>query len=416
MTGLASLLTRVFFRHVDIEGLDNLPRHGPAVVVANHTNGLVDALLLMTTLGRFPRFLGKATLFKIAPLRPFLRLAGAVPIYRPVDGAGTERNEDSFRTCRDLLARGTVIALFPEGVSHNEPALQPLRTGAARIALGSAADDGTAGVATVAVGLVYDARAKFRSRALVRVGPARPVEPWVDRYRRQPQATVREFTDDLADQLHRVVTTYRSWHEAAMLAAIAEIVAAPGSGSGAAGGDGDRAAGGAAGEESACSDPVTLAERERVATLLARVDLDATGLGRELGAAYRSYERELALLGLTDRQVSAHYGHRYRLAVGWSVIKIVVALPPGLIGVAVHAVPYQIMKKVATKPQNESIKATVKLLGCAASFTATYVGLAELARRKKGLAIAAIDVGGRTTERLRGVAPQRTNPCRRRPG
>jgi 1-acyl-sn-glycerol-3-phosphate acyltransferase len=75
MTWLASLLTHVFFRHVEVEGTDNLPRHGPLVVIANHSNGLVDGLLLMTALRRYPRFLGKSTLFRILPLRPFLKFA-----------------------------------------------------------------------------------------------------------------------------------------------------------------------------------------------------------------------------------------------------------------------------------------------------------------------------------------------------
>jgi hypothetical protein len=193
------------------------------------------------------------------------------------------------------------------------------------------------------------------------------------------------------------VTTYRSWHEAATLTGIAELVATPG---------------GAAGVEDSGSDPITLAERERVAARLARVDLEATTRGQELDTAYHSYERELALLGLTDRQVRANYGHRYPLAVGWSVLKVIAALPPGLIGLAVHAVPYQIMKKVATRPENESVKATVKLLGCAASFTATYVLLAGVARRKKGLAagvatLLAAPVSGyaalRLSERIRSV-------------
>ena len=66
------------------------------------------------------------------------------------------------------------MAIFPEGISHDEASLQPLRTGAARIAL-EAADDGTEDVVTLAVGLVYDAKARFRSRALVRVGQPIPV-------------------------------------------------------------------------------------------------------------------------------------------------------------------------------------------------------------------------------------------------
>ena len=58
MAKLARLLVRIFFRSVELEGGDNLPGKGPLVVAANHTNGLVDGLLLMAALGRYPRFLG----------------------------------------------------------------------------------------------------------------------------------------------------------------------------------------------------------------------------------------------------------------------------------------------------------------------------------------------------------------------
>lgn len=385
MTWLASLLTHVFFRHVEVEGADALPRRGPLVVVANHTNGLVDGLLLMATLRRYPRFLGKSTLWRILPLRPFLALAGVVPVYRRSDGpAAGDRNESSFRTSRALLARGGVLAVFPEGISHNEPALQPLRTGTARIALG-AADQGTVGVVTVAVGLVYDAKAKFRSRALVRIGPASPVVSFLEEYRRDDHAAVRALTDAMADQLHQVVTTYRSWQEAETVAAIAEVVVAPGPG--------------------VPGRPGDLAGREHIAAALAHIDLDGSADGRAVKEAYQAYRRDLALMGLTDAQVTARYGPRYRAALAWSLLKVAVALPPGLVGAAVHLVPYQAMKRLANLPNDESIRSTVKLLGCFALFIIDYLVIAEVVRRKRGwlaaaIALVACPLSGYATLRL----------------
>src|SRR5262245_61068009 len=104
MVALARLLTRIFFRRIEAAGLDQLPPDAPTVLVANHVNGLVDPLVLMAVAPRYPRFLAKATLFRIAPLVPFLRLARVVPVHRAQDGGDTSTNASAnasaFRTCR----------------------------------------------------------------------------------------------------------------------------------------------------------------------------------------------------------------------------------------------------------------------------------------------------------------------------
>jgi glycerol-3-phosphate O-acyltransferase/dihydroxyacetone phosphate acyltransferase len=362
-------LVRVFFRSVEVDGGDRLPREGPVVLVANHVNGLVDGVLLIAVLRRYPRFLGKSTLFAIPPLWPFLKLAGVVKVYRPSDGAPSERNATTFRTSRRLLADGGMVALFPEGISHNEPAVQPLRTGAARIALGAAFDDGVPGVVTVPVGLVYDAKARFRSRALVRVGTPTPVDRWAARYRADPQAAVHGLTDALTDELRVVAPEYRSWSQAAALAAIAEI---------------------AASSESPAPTEVDLAERERIARALAAREGAAGDEVAALRAELDGYERELAVLGLTDRQlcVSAHSG-RVGLMVAWSMAKTAAALPVAAAGVLIHVVPYELIKVAATKPTNDSMRATVKLLGNFALFTIEYGVLAVVASRRYGVATGA---------------------------
>jgi 1-acyl-sn-glycerol-3-phosphate acyltransferase len=351
MGTLARLLVTIFFRRVEVEHGEAIAPGVPTVLVANHTNGLVDGLLLISALRRYPRFLGKSTLFAIVPLWPFLKLAGVVPVYRSKDGESTAKNAGAFAMCRRLLAHGGMVALFPEGISHDEPSLQPLKTGAARIALGAALDDGFDGVVTVAVGLAYDRKARFRSRALVRVGTPQPVSAWAEEYRRDDHEATRALTDDMAGRLRAVSPDYGSWVEAETLGRVAEVV--------------DRPMG-------VVPTEVDLVRRESLARALATVP----GPKDALYEAFDRYERDLALLGLGDAQVCASYrsGH-VRLMLLGAITKVVVAAPLAAVGAVVHAVPYQIVKRVATRPTNEGMKATLKLLGCFASFTLLYVAL-----------------------------------------
>ncbi|MEO6123298.1 MAG: lysophospholipid acyltransferase family protein [Ilumatobacteraceae bacterium] len=216
---VTTLMVRAFFRRVEIDGVERLPTTGPVITVANHANGLVDGLLLMSTLPRWPRFLGKATLFDIAPLRPFLQLTGVIPVHRTKDETAGEPNSDraakndaTFAACRELLRGGEMVSIFPEGISHDHNSLQPLRTGTARIALSAAFDaEPTAGhpsratgLDIVPIGLAYDAKATFRSHAVIVIGDPIPVDQWSEAYAADPRATVRTCTAAITEGLRAV--------------------------------------------------------------------------------------------------------------------------------------------------------------------------------------------------------------------
>lgn len=167
------LVTRIFFRTVEVVGTEHVPPAGPVIFVGNHPNSLIDPVMILTTCGRRVRFAAKDTLFASPFLRPFLAALGAVPIKRKMDhGAGQLDNTAAFDALFGVLEHGAAFGIFPEGISHTSSELAPLKTGAARIALGAAAQG--IPVKIVPSGLAYKKRERMRGRVLVQYG--KPLE------------------------------------------------------------------------------------------------------------------------------------------------------------------------------------------------------------------------------------------------
>ncbi len=192
-TAVSRLVLRVFYRRIEASGLERIPASGPTILVLNHPNGLMDPLLLLCLSPRPVAFLAKSPLFTMPFVSLFVKAFDSIPVYRPQDAdADVRRNRETFAKARDLLKRGGVLALFPEGVSHDEPRLMPLKSGAARIALGAASEGP---VTIVPAGLTYEARDIFRSGALLRVAEPFTVEPIpLDEKGEPPRTAVKALT------------------------------------------------------------------------------------------------------------------------------------------------------------------------------------------------------------------------------
>src|SRR3954471_21823668 len=159
LKGVAWIVISIFYRRIDVTGEAAWREpFRPTVVVANHTNALADPAVILAKLPGHPRFLAAGSWWKFAPARWLFKLAGVVPVYRRGDGGGAGANVATFAACHEALAEGATLAVFPEGELHHEPSIAPLKTGAARIALGAAAEAGVADVVVLPVGIVYEDR------------------------------------------------------------------------------------------------------------------------------------------------------------------------------------------------------------------------------------------------------------------
>lgn len=167
MPWIMRVLGTIHFRRLQVRNADRFPARGPVILVANHPSTWMDVLVLEIALRRKLHFLAHETLFRPRPRGWFLRLFGTLPV--AMEGPDhAARNAATFLRCTDLLGRGEVVALFPEGVSADDRSLRPFHAGATRIALDHL--DAGGRVPIVPVGIHYVDRTAFREDVIVSVG------------------------------------------------------------------------------------------------------------------------------------------------------------------------------------------------------------------------------------------------------
>jgi glycerol-3-phosphate O-acyltransferase/dihydroxyacetone phosphate acyltransferase len=349
---VARLLARAFFRSVEVVGAP--PPGGRVILAASHLNGFVDPVLLVAELGRMPRFLAKATLWSVAPARILLNLAGAVPVQRRVDAGDATDNRATFAAAVQALEDRHVVAVFPEGTTHDDPSIRPLRTGVARIALAASAA-GVDGVRIVPIGISYEDKVAVRGRALIEFGPPLDVP---DSARLDATGAPRhEDVDELTARLEKAIRAstpdFASTEEAVALTSGATIaLRSPGTSPAA----------------------VPLAESSALARRVAATapeDVD-----RIVDSVAR-YHLLLGTIGLIDSQVAngRTLGSLARHTVLLAALLVVLA-PFALAGLFANVVPAVAVLVAGLLPRAPVSKGTVRLLVAAVVFPLTWLAIA----------------------------------------
>ncbi len=354
---LISRLAAGIYYRVRFDG-HPVPTSGPLLLVANHPNSLLDPVLVMAAARRPVRFLAKAPLFSDPKTAWFVRLGGAVPVHRASDGpAKMGDNAAMFRTVNTAIAGGDAVGIFPEGISHSGPSLVPLRTGAARIALGAASLVGNS-FPVIPIGLTLRERDIFRSDARVVVGA--PLQ-WDDLAQAGTESaeSVRELTARIDASLREVTLNLEQWEDAPLVECAVRVWEA------------ERGVAGTAMERTA----------RLTATTAMLASARATGNPKddELVRAVSSHSGRLERLRLRPADLTADTG--WWRSTGWAARRLPLVLPLWLIlaivGWLLFIIPWWITgRTVAAFPLETDTRSTWKFLVGAAVYTMWVLAIA----------------------------------------
>lgn len=318
------LAANTFYGRLEVDGLERLPARGPVILCANHVNALADAVVAQAAVPRPIHPIARSGLFRNPVLRPILHMIQAVPVARRHPGRDARSdNERAFARCFEYLDEGRVLLIFPEGQSHSDPSLRPLKTGAARLALGHLEATGEAPT-VLPLGLTFTQKGRFRAHVLVQVGtPVPVVDPEEIEAPAEPDDPARRLTDRILRGLEDVTLNVDSWEDLALLKLMQQFFAL----------------------RAGPRERLSLARRFRSFRRLieAHRALRATWPERveELRSKLRRFQELCERYGVRDYQLETRY-------TPWIVARfllrtltfVVLVLPPALWGLLHSALPY----------------------------------------------------------------------------
>ena len=128
----------VFCKKIQIQNKQHLTQKGPLLIIANHPDSFLDAIIIGSYYKRRVHFLARGDAFTKKHHRFLLELLNMIPVYRLREGKEfLHLNEYAFKASKNLLAKGEAVLIFIEGICLNTNELQPFKKGTARILQGT---------------------------------------------------------------------------------------------------------------------------------------------------------------------------------------------------------------------------------------------------------------------------------------
>ncbi len=167
------LTSHLFYNNILVSGAENIPQGKPILLVANHPNSFLDAIVIGAAINRPTYFLARGDAFNNKYAFPILISLNMLPVYRLSEGKeNLNKNADTFDACHQILEKKETVLIFSEGISFNNWDLRPLKKGPARVAKKAWASKDAGDLVIIPVGLTYEHFNGAGKNILINIGPA----------------------------------------------------------------------------------------------------------------------------------------------------------------------------------------------------------------------------------------------------
>lgn len=192
-----------FYRKTVVLNPEGAKAEGPCILVSNHPSTVLDPLNVAVHVPRVVHFLANASLFKTRFTDWFFNTFFCIPIERYQDTGGRPlNNAASFERAIQFLSGGGCLYIAPEGNSFVQRRIRKVKTGMARIALNTEAENGwKLGLRIIPAGLNYEDPTQFRSSLVTLFGEPIRVADFQRDWETDDVAAVQNLTAHLSERL-----------------------------------------------------------------------------------------------------------------------------------------------------------------------------------------------------------------------
>lgn len=198
---------KLSYRKIRYVGRERIPTDGAVIYAPNHTNTLMDALVILAMDHKAKVFVARADIFRNPKIAKILSWLKMMPIMRARDGYDEiKKNQETFDRAVSVLRDRVPFCIFPEGRHQAKFSSLPLSKGIFRIAFQAQEQMPDMPLYIVPIGIRYGSFFRFRSTARVQIGEPINVREYIAQHGDRSQAEqMIEMKDILAERMQQSI-------------------------------------------------------------------------------------------------------------------------------------------------------------------------------------------------------------------